>query len=321
VDRVPIGAITNGVHAPSWVSTTIGQLYQAGIAADWTERCDEPDLWQRVHNIADEALWAAHQQLKAKLITSVDERTRLQWRSGDLAAGQVVASGVLLDPDALTIGFARRFATYKRATLIFRDVERLKNLLHAEGRPMQIIFAGKAHPADALGKQYIQQVVQFAQAPEFGGRVAFIEDYDLHIARFLVQGVDVWLNNPRRPMEASGTSGMKAAMNGVPNLSVLDGWWAEAYQPPQEGRAPNGWAFGHMRAENWDIQDDMDSQALYQILEQQIVPAYYDRDAAGIPRVWLQIMKEAIRTGAGPFSTRRMVQEYTEKMYLPAMGG
>jgi starch phosphorylase len=319
VDQVPIGAITNGVHAPSWISSTFKALYARHIGEDWVDRQDDRALWERVADIPDEELWTAHQQMKVNLITFIDERTRSQWSGGNLAASQVLASGVLLDPDALTIGFARRFATYKRATLLFHDMERLKRILMAEGRPVQIVFAGKAHPADALGKQYIQQVYQFAQAAEFGGRIAFIEDYDLQVARFLVHGVDVWLNNPRRPMEASGTSGMKAAMNGVPNCSVLDGWWAEAYQPPQDGRAPNGWAFGDVQAENWDAQDDIDSRALYEILEQQIVPAYYDRDAAGIPRAWTQIMKQAIRTSVGPFSTRRMLKEYTDQMYLPAL--
>jgi starch phosphorylase len=234
-------------------------------------------------------------------------------------AGQVLASGALLDPETLTIGFARRFATYKRATLIFRDVRRLKQILHAERRPMQIVFAGKAHPADGGGKQFIQQVHQYAQDPEFGGRVAFLEDYDMHMARFLVQGVDVWLNNPRRPNEASGTSGMKAAMNGVPNLSVLDGWWPEAYHPEGEGRAANGWAFGDVQYDDWETQDEVDSQALYRLLEEQVVPLYYDRDAAGVPHSWVKVMKEAIRTSVAAFSMRRMVKEYVEDMYLPAL--
>lgn len=319
LDQVPIGDITNGVHMPSWVSTTLKQVHEEYLADNWEERHDDPALWDGIDAIPDAVLWAAHQELKAKLLAFVDERTRQQWRTGDLDASQVLASGTLLDPDALTIGFARRFATYKRATLLFRDVERLQRILHAERRPVQIVFAGKAHPADAMGKQYIQQVYQFAQAPQFGGRIAFIEDYDLHVARFLVQGVDVWMNNPRRPMEASGTSGMKAALNGVPNLSVLDGWWAEAYQPPQDGRAANGWAFGETQYDSWDRQDDVDSEALYRLLEEQVVPAYYDRDAAGIPRAWVQIMKEAIRTSMAAFSTRRMLKDYIEDMYLPAM--
>jgi starch phosphorylase len=184
---------------------------------------------------------------------------------------------------------------------------------------VQIVFAGKAHPADPGGKEYIQQVYQFAQDPEFGGRVVFLEDYDLHMARFLVQGVDIWLNNPRRPNEASGTSGMKAAMNGVPNLSVLDGWWPEAYHPAQDGRPANGWAFGEVQYQDWAAQDEVDSQALYRLLEEQVVPLYYDRDTAGIPRGWVQVMKEAMRTSLASFSMRRMVKEYVHEMYLPAM--
>ena len=236
-----------------------------------------------------------------------------------MEASQVVASGALLDPEALTIGFARRFATYKRATLIFRDVRRLKQILHAERRPVQIVFAGKAHPADGGGKQYIQQVYQFAQDPEFGGRIVFLENYDLHMARFLVQGVDVWLNNPRRPNEASGTSGMKAAMNGVPNLSVLDGWWPEAYHARDQHRPPNGWAFGEAEYGDWDTQDEVDSQALYRLLEEDVVPLYYRRDPAGVPHGWVQVMKESIRTSVAAFSMRRMVKEYISQMYLPTI--
>jgi starch phosphorylase len=318
-ERVPIGAITNGVHVPSWISTTLRDLFAEHLGEDWVARHDDPALWDRLRDIPDETLWAAHQALKQKLLALVDDRTRQRWRSGEMAASQILASGVLLDPEALTIGFARRFATYKRATLIFRDEGRLKQILHAEGRPVQIIFSGKAHPADGGGKEYIQRVYQYAQDPEFGGRIAFLEDYDLHAARFLVQGVDVWLNNPRRPNEASGTSGMKAAMNGIPNLSVLDGWWPEAYHPAGDGRPANGWAFGETQYDNWDTQDEMDSQALYRILEDEVVPLYYNRDSAGIPRGWVGVMKEAIRTSVPAFSTRRMVKEYVDQMYLLAM--
>lgn len=321
VEQVPIGAITNGVHLPSWISTTLKNLFTEYLGQDWEERHDDPAVWHRLASIPDEVLWAVHQHLKAKLAAFVDERIRQHWRRGDMQASQVLASGALLDPEALTIGFARRFATYKRATLIFRDVRRLKQILHAERRPVQLVFAGKAHPADGAGKQFIQQVYQFAQDPEFGGRVAFLEDYDLHMARFLVQGVDVWLNNPRRPNEASGTSGMKAAMNGVPNLSILDGWWPEAYRPARDGRPPNGWAFGDVQYDNWDSQDEVDSQTLYRLLEDEVVPLFYDRDAAGVPRGWVQVMKEAISTSAAAFSMRRMVKEYIEEMYLPAMPG
>lgn len=320
-EQVPISAITNGVHVPSWISTELKMLYAQYLGENWEERHDDPVLWERLDDVPDEALWYLHLQLKAKLSGFVDERIRQRWRSGSMEASQVLASGALLDPEALTIGFARRFATYKRATLIFRDARRLKQILHAERRPVQIIFAGKAHPADGGGRHFIQQVYQCAQDPEFGGRIAFLEDYDLHMARFLVQGVDVWLNNPRRPNEASGTSGMKAAMNGVPNLSVLDGWWPEAYHPGEGGRPPNGWAFGEVQYDDWDTQDEMDSQALYRLLEDEVVPLYYDRDAAGVPRGWVGVMKEAIRTSVAAFSMRRMVKEYTDQMYLPAMLG
>jgi starch phosphorylase len=320
-EQVPIGAITNGVHVPSWISTTLKDRFAEYLGEDWVQRHDDPALWDRVFDIPDDVLWQAHQQLKAKLLAFVDERTRERWRGGQMAASQVLASGTLLDPEALTIGFARRFATYKRATLIFRDVHRLKRLLHAERRPVQIVFAGKAHPADGGGKELIQRVYQYAQDPNFGGRIAFLEDYDLHMAHFLVQGVDVWLNNPRRPNEASGTSGMKAAMNGVPNLSVLDGWWPEAYHPASAERPANGWALGEAHYDNWDTQDEVDSQALYRILEEQVVPLYYDRDAAGTPRRWVQVMKESMRTSIAQFGTRRMVKQYIQQMYVPAMRG
>jgi starch phosphorylase len=319
VEGVPIGAITNGAHVPSWISTTLKDLFAEYLGQDWAQRQDNPALWEQLDGIPDEVLWAAHQHLKGKLLGFVDARTRQRWRGGEMAASQVLASGTLLDPEALTIGFARRFATYKRATLIFRDVQRLKRILHAERRPVQLVFAGKAHPADGGGKQFIQEVYQFAQEPEFGGRIAFLEDYDLHMARFLVQGVDVWLNNPRRPNEASGTSGMKAAMNGVPNLSVLDGWWPESYHPAEGERAANGWAFGDVQYENWETQDEIDSQALYRLLEEQVVPLYYDRDSAGTPRGWVKVMKEAMRTSISAFSMRRMIKEYVAQMYVPAM--
>ncbi len=319
VEKVPISTITNGVHAPSWISTEIKDLFAQHLADDWVQRRDDSSLWDRVDDVPDEVLWAVHQQLKVKLLAFIDQRTRDRWRQGGMEASQVLASGALLDPEALTIGFARRFATYKRATLIFRDVARLKQILHAERRPVQIVFAGKAHPADGGGKRLIRQVYQYAQDPELGGRIAFLEDYDLHAARFLVQGVDVWLNCPRRPNEASGTSGMKAAMNGVPNLSVLDGWWPEAYQPAADGCPPNGWAFGEGQYDDWETQDEIDSQALYRILEEQVVPLYYDRTASGLPRGWVQVMKQAMRTSVASFGTRRMVKAYIEDMYAPAM--
>jgi len=224
-----------------------------------------------------------------------------------------VYSGTLLDPDALTIGFARRFAPYKRATLIFKDLERLRCLLHDLHRPVQIIFAGKSHPANEEGKQLIQQVYSVARDPATGGRIAFIEDYDMRVARYLVQGVDVWLNTPRRPYEASGTSGQKAAVNGIPNLSVLDGWWAEGYN------GANGWAIDPGESyEDWGTQDAADAEALYQLLENQVVPLFYQQDADSVPRGWVRVMKEAIRTSMPAFCARRMVKEYAEQLYMPA---
>jgi starch phosphorylase len=228
----------------------------------------------------------------------------------------VVAAGTLLESETLTIGFARRFAGYKRAELIFHDSERLARILNAAERPVQIIFAGKAHPADDIGKRTLQRVYRRALDPMFGGRVAFVDDYDLHVAHFLVQGCDVWLNNPRKPMEASGTSGMKAAINGVPHLSIGDGWWAEAFN------GTNGWTIeGVSPADNPDGVDAADASALYRLLEEEIVPAFYDRDANGVPHRWLAIVKEAIRTIAPQFSARRMVKEYVGRMYAPALEG
>jgi starch phosphorylase len=224
------------------------------------------------------------------------------------------ADGHILNPDALTIGFARRFATYKRATLLFSDVDRLKAILHAAGRPVQFVFAGKSHPADQPGKQFIQQVIWATMTPGLSENVAFIEEYDINVARYLVHGVDVWLNNPRRPLEASGTSGMKASLNGIPNASVLDGWWAEAYN------RKNGWAIGDVAAwDNPDAQDANDAQSLYTLLEQEIVPRYYRRGPDGIPHDWVMTMKEAIVSCAPAFSMRRMLAEYVDNLYVPAM--
>jgi len=225
---------------------------------------------------------------------------------------QVLAAGALLDPEALTIGFARRFAIYKRATLLFHDLERLKRIIHDPYRPVQFIFAGKAHPADEAGKHLIQQVYNLAKDPAMGGRIAFIENYDMHIARYLVQGVDVWLNTPRKPHEASGTSGQKAAINGVPNLSVLDGWWVEGYN------GANGWAIEPLEEGDEAAQDTHDAEILYRLLEEEVVPLFYKPDSDGVPRGWIRVMKEAVRTAAPTFCTRRMVKEYTERFYIPA---
>ncbi|OGW68393.1 MAG: alpha-glucan phosphorylase [Nitrospirae bacterium RIFCSPLOWO2_02_FULL_62_14] len=312
-DHVPIRSITNGVHAPTWISPELNQLYAKHLAPDWAERADDPAIWHRVTDIPDGELWAVRQMLKRKLMSFIRERARAAWMQGRMQPHQVLASGTLLDPEALTIGFARRFATYKRATLIFSTLTRLQQMMHDRWRPVQLIFAGKAHPADEPGRQFIQQIYAFCKDHDLGGHVAFVEDYDMHMAKYLVWGVDVWLNTPRPPMEASGTSGQKAALNGVPNLSVLDGWWKEGYD------GANGWAIppsDHLGDSH--TQDMHDAEHLYRLLEHDIVPLYYDRDRDGIPRGWLQIVKDTVRTVAPRFCTRRMVKEYMDHLYAPA---
>ncbi|WP_299029160.1 alpha-glucan family phosphorylase [uncultured Thermanaerothrix sp.] len=314
-EDVPIIHITNGVHTPSWLARRLRLLYERYLGPDWLEHLDEPELWDRVASIPDHELWAVRQHLKRKLALYVNERARQLWMRGNVHPSQVLASGVFLEPYSLTIGFARRFATYKRATLILRDYERLLRLITNPDMPVQIVFAGKAHPADEPGKLLIQQVYRAVKDPRAAGRLVFLEDYDMNLARLLVQGVDVWLNNPRRPNEASGTSGMKAALNGVLNFSVLDGWWREAYN------GANGWAIGE-DADPVDPahQDELDALSLYDTLEKEIIPLYYqNRSADNIPSGWIARIKESIRTLAPQFSTRRMLKEYLSEMYLPCL--
>lgn len=313
-DEVPISSITNGVHVSTWVAGEMHNIFDKYLGPNWLEEQDTQAIWQRLAEVPDGEMWEVHLALKRKLMSFLRERVRRRWVSGSNDPTQVLTSGTLLDPEALTIGFARRFATYKRATLIFRDLQRLQNILLDIHRPVQIVFAGKAHPADEPGKSLIQHIYNLAKHNQVGGRIAFIEDYDMHMARYLTQGVDVWLNNPRRPREASGTSGMKAAINGIPNLSILDGWWVEGYN------GANGWAIGDEREfDNHDIQDEFDANAIYQLLEEEIVPLYYDRDRDGIPRGWVEIMRESIRSCTPMFGTRRMIKEYTTELYVKAM--
>ena len=313
-DDRPVRHITNGVHVPTWMASDMADLFATHLGADWLERHDDPALWEKVLAIPDEDLWQVRTALRRYLFTFVRERARHRWTVERVGSPRVVAAGTLLESDSLTIGFARRFAGYKRSELIFYDSERLAKILNAIERPVQIIFAGKAHPADDIGKHNLQNVYRRALDPMFGGRVAFVDDYDLHVAHFLVQGCDVWLNNPRKPMEASGTSGMKAAANGVPHLSIGDGWWAEGFN------GSNGWVIeGGAPPDDPDAVDAADAAALYRLLEEEVVPAFYDRDGHGIPRRWLRIIKEAIRTVAPRFSARRMVKDYVERMYAPAL--
>lgn len=313
--EVPITSVTNGVHVPTWLAPELSRLYSKYLGQDWLRQHDDPKCWERIYEVPDEELWNLHQQLKAKLLSFMRERARQRWIGEGTGATHALASGTFFNPDALTIGFARRFATYKRALLIFRDMERLKRILQDSWRPVQIVFAGKAHPDDAPGRSLIHNIYEIARDHQIGGHIAFVEDYDILLAKHLYHGVDVWMNNPRPPLEASGTSGMKAALNGVPNLSVRDGWWYEGYH------GTNGWGIGAgpMTEMSEEERDNADVEALYSTLEREVVPLFYERDSDGIPRGWVQIMKEAIRHGAPTFSARRMVKEYTERMYLSAM--
>ncbi|MGE5245891.1 MAG: alpha-glucan family phosphorylase [Betaproteobacteria bacterium] len=310
----PVGYITNGVHVPTWIAADLAALFDRYLGPDWLDRHDDPALWDGILAIPDGELWSVRRALRQYLFTFVRERARQRWSEDRVGIPRVVAAGTLLEPEALTLGFARRFTAYKRAELVFRDPERLARILNDAARPVQIIFAGKAHPADDPGHHLLQRVYRRALDPLFGGRVAFVDDYDLHVAHFLVQGCDVWLNNPRRPLEASGTSGMKAALNGAPHLSIGDGWWAEGFN------GTNGWLVdGGVVSDDPDAVDAADANAMYRLLEEVIVPAFYDRDEEGVPRRWLATVKDAIRSVAPRFAARRMVKQYVEEMYAPAM--
>jgi starch phosphorylase len=315
VERLPIRSITNGVHVSTWVSSEIEGLLERHLGPAWLDSHDDPAVIDRVMDIPDEELWAARQALRSFLFNFIRERARTRWTHEHVSAARIVAAATLFDQNTLTIGFARRFTSYKRPELIFSDADRLARILTAPGRAVQFVFAGKAHPADEVGKHHLQQIFRRALDPKFGGRIGFVDDYDLHVAHFLVQGCDVWMNNPRKPMEASGTSGMKAAINGTPHLSIGDGWWAEGFT------GENGWLIEGTAADPNDqgAQDWADAQALYTLIEEQLVPTFYERDARGIPRRWLEIVKQSIRTVLPGFSARRMVKEYVREMYLPAV--
>jgi starch phosphorylase len=309
----PILGITNGVHPPSWVGGPTVSLYEAlGAELDNLDREANP-FWDQLDALTDQQLWDAHRRQKLELAYFCRRRLQSQFARHGEAPDLLEELADALDPDILTIGFARRFATYKRASLIFSDEERLARILLDDERPVQIVFAGKAHPADRPGQRVIQDIFTRSRSPKFAKRVFVMEDYDIRVGRYLVQGVDIWLNNPRRPLEASGTSGMKAAMNGIVNVSVLDGWWDEGFN------GKNGWAIG-TRDPNADegAQDWADAQDLYRLLEEEIVPLYYERDEKGLPRSWLEVMKESMASTIWQFSTTRMLQEYVEQLYLPA---
>jgi starch phosphorylase len=312
-EQIPIAHITNGVHLATWMSREIMELFDAHFGPGWGNQVDQPRFWESVLELDDEQLWRAHVALKNSLMNFVREEARRRWARYWKEATHVVGAGTLLNIDSLTIGFARRFATYKRADLIFQDIERLRALLVHPSRPVQIIFAGKAHPADTPGKEVLRTVYSYTRDPRLEGRVAFLEDYELHLAHRLVEGVDLWLNLPRLPLEASGTSGMKAALNGLPQLSTLDGWWHEGYE------GLNGWAIPPVSSRS--TPDEWDAERLYGLLEDQVVPLYYSRDARGIPVGWLQKMKHALRVAGQEFTGRRMLRQYVTGCYAPAIRG
>lgn len=312
-DQVPVRAITNGVHLQTWMAAPLFELLDRHFGAGWLDRSDDQALWDRLVEVPDEELWALRLRLRADLFSCIRERMRDRWVEDRVGPSRIVAAGAMLDPSALTIGYARRFAAYKRPELLFHDPERLARILNAAHRPVQIVFSGKAHPADEPAKHHLQRVFKRALDPMFGGRLAFIDDYDLHVAHYLVHGCDVWLNNPRKPLEASGTSGMKASINGVPHLSIGDGWWAEGFN----GR--NGWLIeSHANPDDQAATDAADAEALYALIETEIVPAFYERDEAGVPHRWLQVVREAMRSNIPRFSTRRMLKQYITEMYAPA---
>lgn len=314
-DEVPIESITNGVHTGFWLARRMRQLFDRYFGPDWYDHLDDPEVWSRVDQIPDMELWDVRRHLKRKLIHHAIEQARSHWHSGKRTPAQVIVDGVMLDQYSLTIGFARRFATYKRAYLLFSDYERLLKIITNRDMPVQVILAGKAHPADEPGKLMIQKVYRAAKDHQTSGRIVFLEDYDLNIARIMVQGVDVWMNTPRRPNEASGTSGMKAALNGTLNFSVLDGWWREGFN------GSNGWAIGDdIDYDDPTMQDQKDAESMYDTLENQIIPMYYQTRSMGdASSRWLATVKESMRSLGWQFSTRRMLKEYMRKMYLPAL--
>jgi glycogen phosphorylase len=339
-------SITNGIHIRTWLAPEMEVLFEKELGSDWIDHLDDEKYWERVREIPDESLFRTRHRMKASLFSLIADRVRRKWLTGDKvfseAGESIIAEGVLLDPSIFTIGFARRFATYKRATLIFNDLDRIKRIVNNPERPVQIIFSGKAHPADEGGKQLIKEIWQHALDPAFGGRIAFIENYGMHSAKYLVRGCDLWMNNPKAPLEASGTSGMKAAINGLPNFSILDGWWMEGLSGKDEGErmkdesdvkndasflhpssfiphpSPNGWGFEGGNEGPQADQDHYDANRMYDMLEHEIIPLFYDQTLTGIPHGWLKVVKESIATVLPRFSSERMMREYAEKMYSPA---
>lgn len=313
-EEVPVTHVTNGIHTLTWLSPKFKYMYDKYLDSDWKNKIYKEEAWSKVDDIPDKELWEIHCSLKRKMINFIRERLRDQRIKNGEPMASVREVNNILDPEALTIGFARRFATYKRANLIFRNIERIKQILNKPDMPVQIIFAGKAHPADRPAHEVIKNINDIAKQEGFVGKVVLVENYNMTVARNMVQGVDVWLNNPRRPLEASGTSGQKVCIHGVINFSILDGWWCEGYN------GNNGWAIGDDTFYDDEyFQDNADSESMYEILEKEIVPLFYERNAEGVPEKWIAVMKESIKTLAYQYSTHRMVQDYTRKMYIPSM--
>ena len=315
-EEIPIGHITNGVHVPSWLAYPMQMLYDKYLSVGWQQNMGDPEVWQKIYTVDPGELWETHNALKSRLLEFVRRRVSRQCRRRNEDESSILAARTVLDPSALTIGFARRFATYKRADLFLKNLDEFVRLMEDSNRPVQFIFAGKAHPADEPGKKLIQSIANLRHDPQFAGRIVFIEDYDINVGRHLTQGVDVWLNNPRRPLEASGTSGQKVVLNGGLNCSVLDGWWAEAYN----GR--NGFAIGkgtqHVEAAK---SDERDARELLAVLADEVIPLFYERDADGLPQLWIERMTNSIATLAARFSAHRMVMDYVQQSYLVAAGG
>jgi starch phosphorylase len=318
-NEIPIGHVTNGVHFRSWISREMEELYDRYLGPRWREEPADQSVWQRAERIPAEELWRTHERRRGRLVSWVRHHLPVQRTHRGVSQREVEAASEALNPETLTIGFARRFATYKRATLLLHDVDRLATIVNNPERPVQLIFAGKAHPRDDAGKEFIRQIVALARQEPFQGKLVFLEDYDMGVTRYLVQGADVWLNTPRRPREASGTSGMKAAANGVLNLSVPDGWWDEAWEGAANRPAPIGWTIGKGETyEDADYQDGVEAETLYDLLEQDVIPTFYSRGADGLPRQWIARMRASIATLCYRFNTHRMVREYTDHFYLLA---
>jgi starch phosphorylase len=312
-EEVPITSVTNGIHIRTWQSREMARLFERYLGPGWSRNPYDEQVWKRVDQIPDAELWRAHERLRERLVVRARERLQKQLQRRGAPQSEIAEAEEVLNPEALTIGFARRFAAYKRATLFLEDADRLVALLEDDERPIQLVFAGKAHPRDDVGKEFIKAIVRFARKPKMRQRVVFLEDYSMGIARDVIQGVDVWLNNPIKMFEASGTSGMKVAPNGGINLSILDGWWPEAYD------GTNGWAIGDQNVYDSDeYQNRVDSASFYELLEREVIPLFYDRGSDGLPRGWIAKMQASMRTCSSMFSANRMVREYAERLYVPA---